>query len=137
MPGVDGVFVPADAEKEPTTIEGAADVRAGLLEKAETSAEAAFLHWEEDRMYTKRESELIQQHLSHMANCPAEAMTSLTISSNRCGDACTRAAGFGLHGVLLHCGDAPSFANPRGPDPAARAAPFPTLISCLSWRTRR
>ena len=70
VPAVDGVFVLADAERKPTMIKGAADVRAGLLEKIETSAEAAFFHWEEDRMYTKRESELIQKYLKQYGELP-------------------------------------------------------------------
>ena len=35
--------------------------------------EAGYFLWEEDRMYTKRESELIQQHLSQYGELPGGA----------------------------------------------------------------
>ncbi len=70
VPAVEGVFVLADADKKPVAIKGVADIQAGLLEKLESGAEAGFFLWEEDRMYTKRESELIQQHLKQYGELP-------------------------------------------------------------------
>ena len=67
---IDGVFVLADADKKPTAIKGVADIREGLLEQIEASVEASFFLWEEDRMYIKRESELIQQHLQQYGELP-------------------------------------------------------------------
>ncbi|MBU0718716.1 MAG: FAD-dependent oxidoreductase, partial [Planctomycetes bacterium] len=69
-PAIDGVFVLANAEKKPVEIKGTADIRAGLVERLDGGAEASFFLWEEDRMYTKRESELIQQHLSQYGELP-------------------------------------------------------------------
>lgn len=69
-PDAEGVFVLADSDKKPTAIKGSENIRAGLLDKLESSAEAAFFLWEEDRMYTKRESELIQQHLKQYGELP-------------------------------------------------------------------
>ncbi len=69
-PAIDGVYVLADADKKPVTIKGSANIKAGLLEKLESGTEASFFLWEEDRMYTKRESEMIQQHLSRYGELP-------------------------------------------------------------------
>ena len=70
VPDAEGVLVLADSSKKPTVIKGSANIRAGLLDKLESSAEASFFLWEEDRMYTKRESELIQQHLKQYGELP-------------------------------------------------------------------
>ena len=69
-PAVEGVFILADADKTPTAIKGTADIQAGLMERLESQAEARFFFWEEDRMYSKRESELIQQHLKQYGELP-------------------------------------------------------------------
>ncbi|MBN2563396.1 MAG: FAD-dependent oxidoreductase [Phycisphaerae bacterium] len=69
-PVAEGVFVLADADKKPSLIKGTEDIRAGLLEKLESPGEARFFQWEEDRMYTKRESELIQQHMKQYGELP-------------------------------------------------------------------
>ncbi len=60
----------ADAHKKDTLIQGADDIRVALLEKLDSGAEACFFLYEEDRMYTKRESELIQQHLQQYGELP-------------------------------------------------------------------
>ncbi|MCK4341405.1 MAG: FAD-dependent oxidoreductase [Phycisphaerae bacterium] len=70
VPAVEGVIILADADKKPTMIRGAEDIRAVLLEKLDADTEAGFFQWEEDRMYTKRESELIQQHLKQYGELP-------------------------------------------------------------------
>jgi len=70
VPSVEGVYILAGADKKPTAIKGTQDVRAALLEKLDAEADAPFFDWEEDRMYTKRESELIQQHLKQYGELP-------------------------------------------------------------------
>ena len=70
VPAVEGVFVLAGPEKNPTAIKGAENIQAALLEKLDSAGEADFFLWEEDRMYTKRESELIQQHLKQYGELP-------------------------------------------------------------------
>ena len=70
VPAVEGVFILADADKKTTVIKGAADMRAGLLEQLASGAGPRYFLWEEDRMYTKRESELIQQHLEQYGELP-------------------------------------------------------------------
>lgn len=46
-------------------------VRAGLLEKIELGTEVRFFRWEQHPMYTKRESEVIQQHLTQYGELPS------------------------------------------------------------------
>lgn len=70
VPAVEGVFVLAGAEKKPTVVKGTGDLREDLLAKLESGTEARFFRWEVDRMYTKRESELIQQHLNQYGELP-------------------------------------------------------------------
>ncbi len=70
VPPVEGVFTLADSNKLPTAIKGMEDIQAGLAEKLESSRETGYFLWEEDRMYTKRESELIQQHLERYGELP-------------------------------------------------------------------
>jgi NADPH-dependent glutamate synthase beta subunit-like oxidoreductase len=70
VPAAEGVFLLADASKKATLIKGATNMRSDLLDKLDGSSEARFFLWEEDRMYTKRESELIQQHLEQYGELP-------------------------------------------------------------------
>ncbi len=70
VPVAEGVFVLADPEKKPVVIKGMTNIQAGLLEKLAAGGDARFFRWEEDRMYTKRESELIQQHLKQYGELP-------------------------------------------------------------------
>ena len=70
VPAIEGVFVLAGSDKKPTMIKGAENVQEELLKKLESPAEVRFFMWEEDRMYTKRESELIQQHLKQYDELP-------------------------------------------------------------------
>ena len=67
--GEEFAVILADATKKPTMIKGTLDLRADLSAKLE-SADARFFRWEQDRMYTKRESELIQQHLDQYGELP-------------------------------------------------------------------
>jgi len=70
IPAIEGVFVLADPDKKPIMIKGAENIQAALLEKLESGTEASLFLWEENRMYTKRESELIQEHLSRYGELP-------------------------------------------------------------------
>ena len=70
VPEVEGVFILAGADRVPTAIKGTATVRADLLEAIESGAGAAFFRYEEDRMYSRRESELLQQHLEQHGKLP-------------------------------------------------------------------
>ncbi len=70
VPACEGVFVLTDAERKPVTIKGATDVRLALLEKLASGNASGFFRWEEDRLFTKRESELIQQHVERYGSLP-------------------------------------------------------------------
>lgn len=73
VPAVEGVLVLADSDRKPSVIKGVVDIRAGLLEQLEANAPACFFLWEGERMYTKRESELIQQHVQRFGKLPGGA----------------------------------------------------------------
>jgi hypothetical protein len=69
-PDAEGVYVLSGEDKKPTMIKGTESIRAALGEKLSEGTDAAFVYWEEDGMYTKRESELIQQHLNQYGEMP-------------------------------------------------------------------
>jgi formate dehydrogenase beta subunit len=71
VPAVEGVFILTDASKKPILIKGSSNVQAGLREQLAARPDARFFRWQEDRMYTKRESELIQQHVERYGALPA------------------------------------------------------------------
>lgn len=70
IPSTEGVYQIADVEKKVTKIVGTTDIRAALQEECEKQSEGSLFCWEEDRMYSKRESELIQQHLQQYGEMP-------------------------------------------------------------------
>jgi hypothetical protein len=70
VPETEGVFQLLDADKKIIKIAGTANLRQELQEKLESPGEAKYLLWEEDPMYTKRESELIQQYLQEHGEMP-------------------------------------------------------------------
>ncbi len=70
VPDTEGVFRLLDAEKKVIRISGTANLRQGLSECLENPGHAAYFIYEEDPMYTKRESELIQQYLQEYGKLP-------------------------------------------------------------------
>ncbi len=68
---VEGVLILASVDKTPTLIKGTGDLRSLLREKLATAGDACFFACEQDRMYSKRESELIQQHLTQYGQMPS------------------------------------------------------------------
>ena len=71
VPAVEGVFQLLNANKKVIAITGTIDLRQSLSEKLESPGEAAFFMIDEDPMYTKRESELIQQYLQEHGELPS------------------------------------------------------------------
>ncbi|UCC44263.1 MAG: FAD-dependent oxidoreductase [Candidatus Zixiibacteriota bacterium] len=69
-PESEGVIRLLNAEGKVIRIAGTANLRQSLLETLENPGEAVRFGWEEDPMYTKRESELIQQHLQEHGEMP-------------------------------------------------------------------
>lgn len=70
VPEAEGVFQLLDENKKITKISGTSNLRQGLQEKLESPGAAVYFLWEEDPMYTKRESELIQQYLQEHGEMP-------------------------------------------------------------------
>jgi formate dehydrogenase beta subunit len=70
VPAAEGVFRLLDEQKQVIRISGAADLRQGLTESLDEPGQARYFMWEEDPMYTKRESELIQQYLQQHGKLP-------------------------------------------------------------------
>ncbi|MBM4249936.1 MAG: 4Fe-4S dicluster domain-containing protein [Euryarchaeota archaeon] len=68
-PSAEGVIVLLDEKKETIRISGVQDIRKAL--RAELGkGKARFFHFEEDRMYTKKESELLQQYMARHGKMP-------------------------------------------------------------------
>ena len=69
-PASEGVYLLADEGKKVIKIAGTAYIRAGLEAECDIQAEGTLFCWEEDKMYSKRESELIQKHLQEYGEMP-------------------------------------------------------------------
>jgi len=72
VPAHPGVFSLLDGGGEVLQISGVGDLRAGLREAArsEVGRRAAWLAWEEQPLYTQRESELLARHLHQFGALP-------------------------------------------------------------------
>jgi NADPH-dependent glutamate synthase beta subunit-like oxidoreductase len=70
VPEVSGVYQLLDEDKKPILIKGAMNLRQELDREIEENESARWFEWEADEMYTKRESELIQQHLQKYGEMP-------------------------------------------------------------------
>jgi len=70
IPEVEGVVQLLNGEKKIVKISGSANIRQCLQECLENSGGAVYFLWEQDAMYTKRESELIQQYLQEHGEMP-------------------------------------------------------------------
>jgi NADPH-dependent glutamate synthase beta subunit-like oxidoreductase/Pyruvate/2-oxoacid:ferredoxin oxidoreductase delta subunit len=69
VPEKDGVIELFDGEKRVLLISGSQNMRAALKERVGRE-KVRYFKWEEDPMYTKRESELLQQHLQKSGKLP-------------------------------------------------------------------
>jgi NADPH-dependent glutamate synthase beta subunit-like oxidoreductase/Pyruvate/2-oxoacid:ferredoxin oxidoreductase delta subunit len=70
VPEAEGVYQLYDDKKNLLAIKGAPDLRKGLLEGLEEGNPGAWFDFEEDKMYSQRESELIQQYLQEHGEMP-------------------------------------------------------------------
>jgi len=66
-----------DEEKKVFAIKGVMNLRQDLEEQLETNEKARYFLYEEDEMYTKRESELLQQYLQQYGELPGGGMDEL------------------------------------------------------------
>jgi predicted molibdopterin-dependent oxidoreductase YjgC len=72
IPEVEGVYQLLDEQKSIIYIKGTMNLRQELQEQLETNKQAHYFKWEEEPMYTRRESELIQQFLQAHGRLPAQ-----------------------------------------------------------------
>ncbi|UCE38677.1 MAG: (2Fe-2S)-binding protein [Thermoplasmata archaeon] len=68
VPDCEGVYILLDDEKNTLKIKGTMNLRNDIT--AELDSKAKFFKFEEDRMYSQRESELLQQHLQKYGEMP-------------------------------------------------------------------
>jgi formate dehydrogenase beta subunit len=69
VPASEGVFILLDDKKETIRISGVQDLRQALESELE-KGKAKFFHYEEDSMYTRKESELLQQYMAQHGKMP-------------------------------------------------------------------
>ncbi len=72
VPDSEGAFQLLDEEKNIIYIAGTPNLRQALQEQFSSNKKARFFIYEEDPMYTKRESELIQQFLQKHGHLPPQ-----------------------------------------------------------------
>ena len=70
VPDSEGAFQLLDEKKDIIYIAGTPNLRRALQEQLSSNQKARFFIYEEDPMYTKRESELIQQFLQKHGHLP-------------------------------------------------------------------
>jgi len=70
VPELAGVYQLLDADKAILAIKGVINMRQALEEDLESNEQPCFFVFEEDEMYTKRESELLQQYLQQHGELP-------------------------------------------------------------------
>jgi NADPH-dependent glutamate synthase beta subunit-like oxidoreductase len=70
VPAVEGVYQLRDENKVIIVIKGSQNIQADLQEKLTSETKAKYFWFEPDPMYTKRESELIQQFLQQFGKMP-------------------------------------------------------------------
>lgn len=71
VPETEGVYQLMDGESNVLVIRGTPNLRAALLEELGDNAGAAFFEFEEERMYSRRENELIQRYLREHGRMPS------------------------------------------------------------------
>jgi formate dehydrogenase (NADP+) beta subunit len=72
VPKTEGVYRLYDAEMNVLAIKGTSDLRKGLQKDLEDGSAASWFYIEKNKMYSRRESELIQQYLQTYGRMPGE-----------------------------------------------------------------
>jgi len=72
VPEVEGVFQLLDENKKVIYIKGAMNLRKELMEQATTNKRAKYFSYEEAKMFTMRESELLQQFMKKYGKLPEQ-----------------------------------------------------------------
>ncbi|MFX1355358.1 MAG: FAD-dependent oxidoreductase, partial [Promethearchaeota archaeon] len=70
VPEIEGVIQILNESQEIILIQGTLNLRLALEEQLETNKKACFFNYDEDPMYTKRESELLQQFMQEFGRFP-------------------------------------------------------------------
>jgi hypothetical protein len=70
VPATDGVYQLLDADKNIIKIAGVQNLRTALEEQLASNDKARYFVFEQDRLYTQRESELLQQYLQQHGKLP-------------------------------------------------------------------
>ncbi|MFH1139443.1 MAG: FAD-dependent oxidoreductase [Pseudomonadota bacterium] len=70
VPEAEGVFILYDQDKKTLAIKGEMNLRRSLEEALENRTDVAFFEWEEDKMFSKRESELLAAYLQEHGQMP-------------------------------------------------------------------
>jgi len=70
VPDVEGIFQLLDENENVIYIKGAMNMRGEIEEQLETNENAHFFMYEEDEMFTKKESELLQQFIAEHGEMP-------------------------------------------------------------------
>jgi NADPH-dependent glutamate synthase beta subunit-like oxidoreductase len=70
LPETESVFTLRDGNKQVLAIRGTDNLRVSLLQELEDNEKAVWFEYEEDKMYTQRESELIQKYLQEFGEMP-------------------------------------------------------------------
>ena len=70
VPEIEGVYQLLDEEKNIIYIKGAMNLQRELTEQLELRENACYFMYDEEPMYTKRESELLQQYMARFGDMP-------------------------------------------------------------------
>ncbi len=70
VPDTEGVYQLFDSQNNVVAVKGSQNLRASLLDALGKSPGAAWFEFEEDKMYSMRESELIQRYLQEYGKMP-------------------------------------------------------------------
>jgi len=70
---LEGVYLLANADKQIIKIKGTGTLRTDLQMDVERNGQARYFRFEEHRLYSKRESELLQQYMQEHGRMPAGA----------------------------------------------------------------
>ena len=77
LPESEGIFQLLDCDHRILAIKGTANLRQDLLAALADNDSASFFEVEEDKMYSQRESELIQKYLQEHGGLPGGGMNEL------------------------------------------------------------
>ena len=70
IPPTEGAFQLLDGDKQIIFIQGTPNLHQALEEQLNMNANARYFSYEEDPMYTKKESELLQQFMQEFGRMP-------------------------------------------------------------------